>query len=70
VADYCQQCSIELFGEDHRELAGLGPEGQTLEPGYGWSVLCEGCGPTLVDDDGKCIAKCDLNHASNGGPAE
>lgn len=54
MADFCQQCSIETFGRDFRELAQ--PEG-TLPPppGYGWPALCEGCGHTIVDHNGKCL---------------
>lgn len=52
MADFCQECSIEIFGEDFRDLANLG-NGE-LPPGHGWSTLCEGCGYViLVDNDGK-----------------
>jgi hypothetical protein len=51
-----------MFGEDFGELAHLGQDDDVLEPGWGYQVLCEGCGPTLVDDDGKCIADCDRHH--------
>ena len=56
MADFCKQCSIEMFGEDFENLKGLG-DGTELKPGYGWSVLCEGCGPIIVNDDGECIDK-------------
>ena len=56
MADFCMQCSIELFGEDCGDLANLYPDEELL-PGYGWAVLCEGCGPAIVDYDGRCIAK-------------
>ncbi len=55
MAEFCQQCSLEIFNEDFKELAGLGHE--ELLPGYGWQALCEGCGMTLVDNDGKCVNK-------------
>jgi hypothetical protein len=62
MADFCHQCSIELFGEDFKQLAGLG-DGSKLEPDYGWPALCEGCGPTIVDDEGKCLyADCMRKH--------
>lgn len=64
MADFCKQCSIELFGEDCKDLAGLGDE-HTLAPGYAWTVLCEGCGPTQVDDAGKCVsADCLKKHGA------
>ena len=56
MADFCQQCSLEMFDMDFRELAELGPKGSVLPLEHGWTALCEGCGPTLVDQDGKCIA--------------
>ena len=63
MADFCQQCSVEMFGEDFKELANLGDD-EPLKPGWGYQVLCEGCGPTLVDKEGKCIADyCELHHA-------
>jgi len=55
MADFCKQCSMELFEEDCGDLKGLG-NGKMLMPDFGWSVLCEGCGPTLVDVEGICIA--------------
>lgn len=57
MADFCKQCSLEIFGEDFKECAL--PEGSelrgTLPPEHGWAALCEGCGPTIVDDEGVCI---------------
>ena len=55
MADFCKQCSIDMFGEDLGELADLGPAGE-LKEGEGWSALCEGCGFTVVAQDGSCIA--------------
>lgn len=68
MADYCKQCSIELFNEDFRDFDGLISEEQVLD-GQGALVVCEGCGPTLVDHEGKCIALClkkdDKDHHGN-----
>lgn len=50
MADFCKQCSINLFGEDSKDLA-LGP----LPPGYYWYVICEGCGFIQVDALGRCV---------------
>lgn len=51
MADFCKQCSIDTFGKDHGDLAGLITEQDTKE-GYGMWVLCEGCGPAWVDHTG------------------
>lgn len=52
MADFCSQCSKELFGEDFSDLAGLfepTAEAQSIP------ALCEGCGPTAVNAAGECI---------------
>jgi hypothetical protein len=48
MADFCKQCSIANFGEDHGDLRGLSDKLQM-------NALCEGCGPTFVDPNGKCV---------------
>lgn len=61
MADFCRQCSIDNFGFDSRDLAGLGFD--PLPEGYGLTALCEDCGPTLVDNQGNCISSfCDKQH--------
>ncbi len=65
MADFCKQCSTDIFGQDFEDMKGLGKgEDVALKEGWGYSVLCEGCGYTLVDEDGKCIADCDKHHES------
>lgn len=54
MADFCKQCSVELFGEDLKDLAW--DRGKPLGPDQGWAEICEGCGYTLVKDDGECIS--------------
>lgn len=54
MADFCMQCSTKTFAKDLGDLKGLG--NRPLEPGYGWAAICEGCGPTVVDALGACIA--------------
>lgn len=62
VARFCRQCSIDLFGEDYRELAGIISKEQ-WKRGEVASVLCEGCGSIQVDPDGNCISPdCENNH--------
>lgn len=50
MADLCMQCSIEIWGEDSGDFAKyLGPSHPPI------FVICEGCGPTIVDAEGRCI---------------
>lgn len=56
MADFCKQCSMEIFLEDYGDLANLGPASELTE-GNGWKALCEGCGSIVVAQDGSCIAK-------------
>lgn len=57
MADFCKQCSESLFGRDFGDLKGLGgPNAEPLKPDEGYPAICEGCGPTLVDAEGVCIA--------------
>jgi hypothetical protein len=65
MAEFCKQCSLDLFGEDHTELAGLGGLAPTLLPGECYPALCEGCGFIGVNDYGECVA-CHL-HAGQPG---
>lgn len=55
MADFCKQCSEDIFGEDFGELAGLIKEEQVTQ-GFYAVAICEGCGYTLVDHTGKCVA--------------
>lgn len=63
MADFCQQCSLELFKEDLGDLAGL-TEARSTELGTYASVRCEQCGQTFVDHLGRCVADCLEHHAS------
>lgn len=52
MADFCKECSIEMFGKDFGDLADLlDPEEYTED--IGALALCESCGPIVVDIDGK-----------------
>jgi hypothetical protein len=54
MAEFCMQCSIENFGEDFGDMAGIGtPESdaQKLYP----ILLCESCGPVQVDSAGRRV---------------
>ena len=62
MAEFCKQCSLELFGEDYGDFAGLTSKKQ-YKKGFAAIVLCEGCGPIQVDPEGKCISPdCLKNH--------
>lgn len=65
MAEFCQQCSIETFGEDLRDLADVAPPAWDAE-GAGAAVLCEGCGNTVVDSAGRCVWNhCPLHGVEN-----
>lgn len=51
MADFCKQCSIATFGEDGKDFQ------FTAQAGYVTAVLCEGCGPTYVSNDGTCVCE-------------
>lgn len=61
MADFCQQCSVTIFGEDTRDLAGL-TSAEDVACGLYSTVICEGCGPTYVDHNGRCVAPDCLEH--------
>lgn len=57
MADFCKQCSIDVFGEDYRDLAGLMMD-EDADKGYVYHVLCEDCGPNcVVDNQGVCQSR-------------
>jgi hypothetical protein len=49
MADFCKQCSLDIFGEDFGELANLGPVPEAY-----YAVLCEGCVEAVVNIKGEC----------------
>lgn len=51
MADFCMQCSLEIFDEDFGDLKDIVKTNQTLE------TICEGCGDCIVDYLGRCISK-------------
>lgn len=64
MADFCNQCAREIFGPgisgDFTHFRVEAP----LPPGYGFAVLCEGCGPTYVDNQGSCISESCPHHGT------
>ncbi len=63
MADFCKQCSMEHFGKDFKELAGLSTEADDLEENF-VPTICEGCGHTLVNSKGECVDNCAEWHKS------
>lgn len=64
MADFCKQCSIEIFGEPGIDLAGLITPAEETK-GLCVLVLCEGCGPTRVDIEGNCLEYNCMRHGHN-----
>ena len=63
MADFCKQCSIAIFGEDFGDLKGLGQDDDPPDSVY--SVICEGCGVTVVNKAGECVVSdCMVDHAT------
>lgn len=65
MADFCKQCATNLFGEDpaFNDARGLITEADS-SIGLAGLFLCEGCGSTMVDHEGKCITDCLEHHGS------
>lgn len=55
MADYCKQCSINIFNKDYGDLANLTTK-EEQEKGLFALVICEGCGAIQVDIEGNCIS--------------
>jgi hypothetical protein len=46
MAEFCKKCSIDLFGLDTKDFAGIAKRNEKA------FVLCEGCGYIWVDHNG------------------
>lgn len=52
MADFCRHCSLQHFGHDYGDLAGITTPEDMAQGLYTW-CLCEGCGDMIqVDPDG------------------
>lgn len=59
MANFCLQCTTDLFGEEYakkNDFVGVSSPSDT-EMGLYVTVLCEGCGPCQVDHTGRCVSK-------------
>lgn len=65
MADFCHACSIQIFGRDYRELAGI-TSAEAWAEGRAAVVICEGCGYIQVDPDGNCVSKDCLEQGKKG----
>ena len=52
MADFCQTCATKTLGFDKSDLAGITTRDDTAAGRYA-TVRCEGCGPILVDHNGR-----------------
>ena len=67
MAEFCRQCSIANFGEDYGDFAGL-LSAEDEANGLLQVVLCEGCGPIVVDRAGACHCDdCLMEHGAEAG---
>ncbi len=65
MADFCNQCGEKLGIPP--TLAGLLRDDE-VKDGLVLQVICEGCGPTYVDNDGTCVdSSCLSSHKLNDG---
>lgn len=56
MADFCKQCSVELFGVDNGDL--VRDSSEVLKEDEGFPEICEGCGYIWVNHSGECIGPC------------
>lgn len=69
MSSFCKQCSIDVFGEDFGDMAGISKLEDTKAGLYAL-VLCEDCGGVQVDHEGNCIthdSKPGHGYTANGG---
>jgi len=55
MADFCTDCSKEMFGEDTEDHKGLTTDMDTAKGLY-VTVICESCGIIQVDHHGTCVS--------------
>lgn len=59
MADFCRQCSAELFGPDlENDMSGRVTEPEFLG-GFVGTGLCEGCAGGEFALDGSCLGSCE-----------
>lgn len=53
MAEFCKQCSLEVWGEDTKDFVDRITE-KDVAAGFIAVVTCEGCELTYVDHEGIC----------------
>lgn len=53
MADFCLQCNLDMHFGPYSDFDHLQ---EMYGPGTYIGVLCEGCGPTVVDLKGRCVS--------------
>lgn len=66
MADFCRQCSIDMFGGDCGDLSGLLDKYGDDKTKWLASVICEGCGFVQVNHLGECVSEDCLEHGHPG----
>ena len=64
MADFCKQCSVEVFGMDTGDLKGLLTKEES-DAGMVVCVICEGCGYVEVNHEGACVATYCAEHGGS-----
>ncbi len=66
MADFCFQCNIDSYYVPYSDFSYLSEMYDDDETYFG--VLCEGCGPTVVNRHGWCVAEDCLEHHHHAPP--
>lgn len=72
MADFCRQCAKDLWNDPDAEgdMVGISTEEETKKGQFA-VVICEGCGYTVVDHEGKCRwLNCELHGKENASLAD
>lgn len=59
MADFCKGCSVDMFGSDTKDLAGLITQRQFEVEKLAAPVICEGCDAQYVDHSGERVKPSD-----------
>lgn len=57
MANFCRQCSLDMFDKDYKELANITTK-EFWKQRKACVAICEHCGPIQIDPDGNCVSEC------------